>query len=288
MSTIVRMAQGSPEWHEHRRKYRNASESPVVMGVSPFQTPYQLWQVKLGLVEPVVTPAMMHGSELEPLARAAYERQTGRIMQPLVVVDGEYSGSLDGMTLGGERIVEIKCPVRGKDSTLWKTVSAGGLPTHYQWQVEHQLMVTKAARADVFVFDGTDGILLEVAPDASTWPRIHEAWDKFAAFVASKSAPPLSKGDVRERSDREWIAAAAHYLETKVLAEQAQRASSARWTASTRRGPRRAPAAFARRISPRCGDSFRCLRLPSNAYRWRASRARSSRCISATMRASAC
>jgi len=167
---------------------------------------------------------MTHGSELEPLARAAYERLTGRIMQPLVVVDGEYSGSLDGMTLGGERIVEIKCPVRGKDSTLWKTVAAGGLPTHYQWQVEHQLMVTKAALADVFVFDGADGILLEVAPDASTWPRIHEAWDKFAAFIASKSPPPVSKGDVRERNDPEWAAAAAHYLETKLIAEQAQKA----------------------------------------------------------------
>jgi hypothetical protein len=30
-------------------------------------------------------------------------------MQPLVLVDGEYSASLDGLTLGSERIVEIKC-----------------------------------------------------------------------------------------------------------------------------------------------------------------------------------
>ena len=74
---IVRMAQGSPEWHEHRRKYRNASETPAVLGVSPWQTPYQLWQLKLGLVEQEVTPAMRHGSDMEPAARAAYERQTG-------------------------------------------------------------------------------------------------------------------------------------------------------------------------------------------------------------------
>ena len=89
MSTIVRMVQGSPEWHEHRRKYRNASETPVILGLSPWQTPYQLWQLKLGLVEQEVTAAMRHGSELEPVARAAYERQTGRIMQALVVVDGD-------------------------------------------------------------------------------------------------------------------------------------------------------------------------------------------------------
>jgi putative phage-type endonuclease len=226
MNTIVRMAQGSPEWHDHRHKYRNASETPVVLGVSPWRTPYQLWQLKLGLVVQEVTPAMQRGTELEPVARAAYERQTGRVMQPLVVVDGEYSASLDGMTLGGERIVEIKCPAKGCDSTLWNTVAAGGLPVHYQWQIEHQLMVTKAALADVFVFDGAEGLLLEVVPDASTWPRIHEAWNTFVASIASKTAPPLSKGDVRERSDSDWNAAAAHYVEVKLFTEQSQKALS--------------------------------------------------------------
>src|SRR5208282_2589365 len=146
---IARMLQGSPEWHEHRRRYRNAPETPVVLG----QSPYQLWQLKLGLTEQEVTPAMRRGSELEPLARAAYELQTGRVMQPLVVVDGEYGSSLDGITLAGDRLLEIKCPVKGRDSTLWKTVEAGRLPKHYEYQVAHQLMVTRAGLADVYIFD---------------------------------------------------------------------------------------------------------------------------------------
>ena len=50
MSTIMRLVQGSPEGDEHRRQYRNASETPAVLGISPFQTPYQRWQQKLGLV----------------------------------------------------------------------------------------------------------------------------------------------------------------------------------------------------------------------------------------------
>ena len=155
---IVKLVQGSPEWHEHRRRYRNASETPIVLGVSPWQTPYQLWQYKLGLLEPEVTAAMLHGAQLEPAARAAYEALSGHIMQPLVLVDGEYSASLDGITLGGDRLLEIKCPVKGRESTLWKSVEVGRLPEHYQWQVEHQLMVAKAEVADVFVFDGVDGI----------------------------------------------------------------------------------------------------------------------------------
>jgi len=220
MSTIVRMTQGSPEWHEHRRKYRNASETPAVLGICPFRTPYQLWQLKLGLIEQEVTPAMRRGSELEPLARAAYERQTGRVMQPLLVVDGEYSASLDGMTLGGERIVEIKCPVKGRESTLWKEVDEGRLPEFYQAQVQHQLMVTKADVADVFVFDGATGILLEVAPEPDGWPQIREAWEEFMGFVEKSEAPPLAARDVRIRDDPDWLNAAAAYIELRSACDE--------------------------------------------------------------------
>ena len=83
---------------------------------------------------------MRRGTDLEPAARAVYERQTGRVMQPLVVVDGEYSASCDGWTLAGDRVLEVKCPLNGRDSTLWKTVEAGRLPEHYQVQVQHQLL----------------------------------------------------------------------------------------------------------------------------------------------------
>ncbi len=144
-------------------------------------------------------------------------------MQPLVLVEGEYSASLDGITLGGERMLEIKCPVKGRESTLWKTVAEGCLPEHYQYQVQHQLMVAKAEVADVYVFDGADGLLLEIAPDPSTWPRIREGWDAFAAFVASKSPPPLTKGDIRQRDDAEWAEAAQAYVEARRAADQVQR-----------------------------------------------------------------
>ena len=34
MSTIVKLVQGSVEWHEHRRSDRNASETAAVLGCS--------------------------------------------------------------------------------------------------------------------------------------------------------------------------------------------------------------------------------------------------------------
>ena len=215
MSAIVKLVQGSAEWHEHRRNHRNASETPAVLGVSPWMTPYQLWQTKLGLVEPEVTGAMLHGTQLEPQARAAYEALTGHVMQPLVLVDGEFSASLDGLTLSGDRVLEIKCPFKRRDSTLWKAAAEGRLPEHYAWQVQHQLMVTRAEIADVYVFDGEDGLLLEVQPQPDIWPRIHDGWDAFMRWVREAQAPPLTAGDVRIRDDPEWLSAAAAYLELR-------------------------------------------------------------------------
>jgi putative phage-type endonuclease len=220
---IVKLVQGSTEWHEHRRRYRNASETAAVLGVSPWQTQYQLWQQKLGLVEPEVTTAMLHGIELEPAARTAYEAQTGHVMQPLVLVDGDYSASLDGITLGGERIVEIKCPFKGRESTLWQAAVAGELPEHYCWQVQHQLAVAKSEIADVFVFDGKEGLRIEVRPDAASWARIRKAWDAFWPYVSQRTPPPLAQGDVVQRDDEEWREAAFTYAAARRTADDAQR-----------------------------------------------------------------
>ena len=102
---LVKLVQGSPEWHAHRAKYRNASETPAVLGVSPYTTAYQLWQHRTGRVTPQITSAMTHGTATEPVARLMYETLTGNVMQPLVLVDGEHSASLDGITLRGDLIV---------------------------------------------------------------------------------------------------------------------------------------------------------------------------------------
>ena len=85
MNAILKLVQGSPEWHAHRAQYRNASESAAVMGVSPWLTPYQFWLVRTGRVEQPVTAPMRHGSEMEPRARAAgssRERVTSRRSRP--------------------------------------------------------------------------------------------------------------------------------------------------------------------------------------------------------------
>ena len=35
MSAVLKLVQGSAEWHDHRLTMRNASESAAVLGISP-------------------------------------------------------------------------------------------------------------------------------------------------------------------------------------------------------------------------------------------------------------
>ena len=212
---------GQPEWHEHRRRHRNASETPAVLGVSPWQTPYQLFLTKTGRSITAVNAAMARGARLEPLARQAYEQLTGVVVEPLVLVDGDYSASLDGITLTGELVVEIKCPFQGRDSTLWLEIESGQLPEHYFWQVQHQLMVSKALLAHVYVWDGRQGIVLEQRPEPGRWARIRAGWDQFMEFVRTDQPPPVTRGDAVLREDAEWQRAAHVFIELKRAADEA-------------------------------------------------------------------
>ncbi len=215
MSTIVNLVQGSAEWLEYRRSMRNASETAAVLGISPWVTPYQLWLLKTGRREQVVNAAMLNGTALEPEARSAYELETGHVMQPLVMQDGNYSASLDGITLQGDLIVEIKVPMRGANSSLWQAVEVGDVPGHYGAQLQHQLMVSGATLAHLWVCDGARGLLRVIERDESTMVTIRDAWDGFSRFLATDTPPPLLPADTVLRDDAAWAEAARAYANAK-------------------------------------------------------------------------
>lgn len=219
--TLVQLSQGSAEWLDYRRSRFNASESAAVLGLNPWQTPYQLWMEKTGKSQTKPNAAMMRGTELEPLARAAYEQETGLVMQPVVLEAGNYSASLDGMTLEGDLVLEIKCPMRGAQSDLWQSVCAGQLPAHYQVQVQHQLMVSGGTTAHLWVFDGSRGLLLEIGRDEGLMERIQSGWEAFAPFLNKDTPPPLTDRDTQVRADDLWTEAAKTYLNARAASEAA-------------------------------------------------------------------
>lgn len=99
--------------------------------------------------ESFVNDYMKRGSELEPVARAAYEAYTFSEVAPGGFVElNEWVGcSPDGWVDDG--IIEIKCP---SYSTMIDYLIEKRLPSTYKYQVHGQLWITGAAWCDFFAF----------------------------------------------------------------------------------------------------------------------------------------
>src|SRR5512138_2400103 len=64
---------------DDRKTGLGGSDSPVVLGVSPFTTRKELWLEKMGLSEPKEeSPAMRRGNFLEEPVAQLYQKVTGR------------------------------------------------------------------------------------------------------------------------------------------------------------------------------------------------------------------
>ena len=80
-------------------------------------------------------------------------------------------------------------------------------------------MVSGAALAHLWVFDGTQGILLPIVPNASSMESIREGWDPFQAYLDSDTPPPLTDADTVVRENIAWCTVAQAYAEAKRAAD---------------------------------------------------------------------
>ena len=214
------MHQGSREWHAWRAQGIGASDVPIILGISPWSTPRKLWEIKTGKREPDPENfAMRRGHAMEAKAREAYESMTGNPMQPAERVHHLLHfmrASLDGITLDGSLILEVKCP--GAKSHA--EALAGRVPEHYMPQVQAQLFVSAAQHAHYWSFDGSAGVLVEVEPDIAMQERIVTACTAFWKCVQEDTPPPDSVSD--ERADAQWARAAQEYSEADQAAREAE------------------------------------------------------------------
>lgn len=209
---IIDLEQGSDAWLSWRKTVITATDCPIIMGSSPWSSPYRCWQRKLGLVEELKpNDAMERGKRLEPQARAHFIEQHGVNMTPVVVESTEFDilgASLDGLSDCHRYILEIKCG----GSTLHKQASEGYIPAYYEHQIQHQLLVTRAEKAFYYSYDGTDGICIEVLPDpdfvSKFMPKAREFWK----CVAFSEPPTLQDSDYKDMShEPTWKAFATEY-----------------------------------------------------------------------------
>lgn len=223
MPRIERLHQNTPEWQRWRLGGIGSSDAPVIMGESNFKTPRVLWSIKTGRsTEGGDSPAARRGRALEQRARSAYEAQMGVQMEPACLVHEELEwmrASLDGFSFDGSIVLEIKCPLSGRDQSA---LQEGRIPTHYYaTQIQHQLEVSRAQEAHYWSFDGTTGILVRAQPDREYIARLIEAEATFWQRILDNRWPEHSKDELDLDADPEWRSAAVRYREARTRLDQA-------------------------------------------------------------------
>lgn len=157
------LEQGSPEWLAARVGRVTASRIADVMAKGKGGEAQTRLNYKWQLVAEVMTgqsqedrffsQAMAWGVEQEPFARAAYEIQTGGLVENVGLIAHpsipRCAASPDGL-VGLDGLLEIKCP---KTPTHLEYMEKGNIPGHYQLQMLWQMACTGRQWVDFATFD---------------------------------------------------------------------------------------------------------------------------------------
>ena len=161
--TIVELEQGTPEWREWRHNGIGASDAPSIMGENRFKSFDELLQEKCQPPQDSVkNKAMILGNRLEPEARSRYIAATGKDVRPVCIQSTTYEwfrASLDGLSVGKDSVVEIKCGA----SVYRKTSETRLVPAYYYGQLQHIMSITGLGMLDLWCYwPGYPELLLPV------------------------------------------------------------------------------------------------------------------------------
>lgn len=217
------MQQRSKEWHEFRRNHIGSSDASVIMGLSPWKTTLQLYHEKTNDSEipnsSNETFAMRRGVELEPLALAKFEAETGYLMTPRVLTSPFTpwrSASLDGYEIEGRCAVEIKASGKEDHSLALK----GIVPEKYVPQLQHQMLVTELNEIYYMSYvSDSDFIIFKVKRDNDYIERLIAAESEFWQRVQDRNPPEPTDRDCPEITSESWANLSDQYAIANEIAK---------------------------------------------------------------------
>jgi putative phage-type endonuclease len=206
--------QNTPEWLELRKNYIGASDAPPIMGVSPYQTSYQLWEEKLEIASPKEqTWAMKKGHEIEENARLELERQTNLFFLPEVKFHPSIPwmmASLDAIDVEARHIGEIKFANKEDHACAKK----GNVPEKYFPQLQHQLEVSQVEMGYYLSFN-EDYALVKVYRNDIYIKQLIEKEKAFWECVQEIIPPPLTDQDFIVQDSDLWLEAAKEWKQVQ-------------------------------------------------------------------------
>lgn len=241
MTRTIRRPATREEWLAARKPYIGGSEVAIILGLSPWKTPVDLWLEKTGRRQTEDTPseAMRLGNELEDYAARRYSEATGRQVRNfgymvldddahivadvdrLVVPEGAATAAHHD-EIRTNRILECKT-----SGVAWED---GEVPAHYQAQVQTYLALTGCDIADFSVlflaprrdFRGDLSVERDDAVCAAIRAKVKE-W--FERHVSGDTAP-----EARCEADCKALWASSRGIEIAATGEVAQAVADLRAT----------------------------------------------------------
>lgn len=191
----LNLKQGSPEWKEARMKHFTASEAPAMMNASKYMSRDDLLKLKKTGIEKehsdFTLKLFAKGHATEELARPIIEEIIGDELYPVtgrLFVEGlPLLASFDGLTM----MFNI-----GFEHKLWNEKIAAQiekalLDPMYYWQLEQQLLISKAEKIVFTTSDGTADMMvrLDYYPVKGRAEQLIAGWQQFASDLAVYEAP---------------------------------------------------------------------------------------------------
>lgn len=194
------MQQQSEEWLAFRKGKLTASKAPIILGLSPYASPFQLWEEELGLREPQKsTPHMAAGLAIEDEARGWFYIKTGIGVAPKVVSHPDnplFIASLDGISRDNQVILEIK----KNNKEFHEMARSGIVHSSHNAQMQHQIYVCSLSECYYLSYRKDDEILLRVNRDNDFIKDMIEKELAFKAMVDDLISPPLTEKDYEDLS----------------------------------------------------------------------------------------
>ena len=184
--------QGTDEWHALRLGKVTASQIVNVM-MKPDAAGFQNYRAQLvcerltgRATETFKSPAMQHGNDTEPQARAMYAMTTGNMVEQVAFIDHPLIAmagcSPDGL-VGELGMIEVKCP---QPTEHIRTVLGGSIKRPYALQMQWQMACTGREWCDFVSFcpDLPDELALHVERVAIDHDAIRDMEKAVAEFLA--------------------------------------------------------------------------------------------------------
>lgn len=233
---------------DDRRSGLGGSDSPVVLGVSPFKTRKELWREKIGVDPPkeINSPAIKRGNSLESIVADLYAEVKGRKVEvvkqklhhPLFHhIYAHIDRRIIDDKKAGPGVLEIKCP----GAAVFGKCKREGLQPYYIIQLQHYLGVTgmKWGAFAVFSAEYWEIIEFDVFPDQELIRMIIQEDNKFWNQVLAKEEPqePEIKAEIDEKMESLsvseianmekinpdlWAELVTRYHEAKMLKEEGE------------------------------------------------------------------